>query len=57
MIAFMLPNAPMGANDFPRYIVSVAEIERATGITFFPQLPPAAQGIKMQRANLQDWMR
>jgi len=57
IIAFMLPNAPMGANDFPRYIVSVAEIERATGITFFPQLPPASQGVKMQRANLQDWMR
>lgn len=57
IIAFMIPNAPMGANDFPRYIVSVAEIERVTGITFFPQLPPAAQGIKTQRANLQDWMR
>lgn len=57
MIAFMLPNAPMGANEFPRYIVSVAEIEQRTGIRFFPQLPPEAQGLKTQRANLQDWMR
>lgn len=57
VIAFMLPNAPMGANDFPKYIVSVADIERATGITFFPQLPPNAQSIKLQRANLQDWIR
>lgn len=57
IIAFMLPNAPMGANDFPRHIVSVAEIEQVTGLRFFPQMPPQAQHVKTQRANLQDWMR
>jgi endonuclease G len=58
MIAFMLPNvAGIGANDYPKYIVSIAEVEKATGILFFPKLPPQAAALKTTRANLADWPR
>ena len=54
IIAFMLPNAPLGANDYPKYVTTVAEIERVTGIVFFPKLPNAA-AIKNTKANLAEW--
>lgn len=57
VIAFMLPNAPAGANDYPKYVVPVTEVERVTGIRFFPGLPPAAQAIKSQPGNLAEWMK
>jgi endonuclease G len=55
VITFMLPNTAMDANDYPKYIVSVADVEKATGIVFFPKLPPAAAALKTTKANLADW--
>jgi endonuclease G len=55
IIAFMLPNAPMDANDYPKYVVSVADVERMTGLQFFPKLPPQAATLKTIKANLADW--
>lgn len=34
-IAFMMPNKPLNTADMPKYIVSVRDVERATGLDFF----------------------
>lgn len=35
VIAFMMPNKPLDTKDMPKYIVSVRDIENATGLDFF----------------------
>ena len=36
-IAFIFPNAALPVADMPKYAVSVADVEKATGINFFPK--------------------
>jgi endonuclease G len=38
-IGFLFPNAKLSTKDLPKYATSVADIENATGMTFFPNLP------------------
>ncbi|GAA4396615.1 hypothetical protein GCM10023187_04920 [Nibrella viscosa] len=57
IIGFLLPNE---GSDRPLqdFVVPVSEIERRTGITFFPKLPPdLAQKLKNQKPSqmIQDW--
>lgn len=42
-IAFMMPNRPLNTKDMPKYIVSVREVEIATGLDFFNTFNRATQ--------------
>lgn len=42
-IAFMMPNRPLVTKDMPKYIVSVREVENATGLDFFNTFNRATQ--------------
>ena len=55
-IAFMVPNTPLEAKDLPNYIVSVRDVEMATGLNFHSLLPPALQEkFETRRAGM--WTR
>jgi DNA/RNA endonuclease G (NUC1) len=45
-IAFVVPNDGMAVADPSEFVTSVAEVERLTGLTFFPDLDPADEAIK-----------
>ncbi len=42
-LAFIIPHQKNLSNDARKYLVSIREIERRTGLNFFPQLEPAVQ--------------
>jgi len=37
------------------YVNSIKQVERVTGITFFPHLPGAVKDKIKNRANIDDW--
>lgn len=37
-IAFLFPNAPLPVKDLPNYVITVDELEKITGINFFPKM-------------------
>jgi endonuclease G len=39
LIAVWVPNDPTVTDDWPKYRVSAAEVEKKTGYTFFPLIP------------------
>ncbi len=39
LIAVWMPNDPTVTDDWPKYRVSVAEVEKKTGLNFFPLIP------------------
>jgi hypothetical protein len=41
--------------ELDKYVTTIAEIERLTGINISPQLPANLQGHEHVRANLKDW--
>lgn len=41
--AFLVPNVPITKNDLPKFLVELADIEKETGIKFFPKLPHGYQ--------------
>ncbi|MEM0519511.1 DNA/RNA non-specific endonuclease [Aequorivita flava] len=53
-IAFLIPNKP-SRESFYEYAVSIDEIEDATGIDFFPQLPDSIENEMEQTINLKVW--
>lgn len=53
-VAFVYPNGPSNG-PLHRYAVSVDEVERLTGITFFPALAPDEQRRIKSARNLQVW--
>jgi DNA/RNA endonuclease G (NUC1) len=53
-IAFLMPNAALPVKDLPRYAVSIADVEAATGINFMPALP-ANNRIETEKPNLAAW--
>ncbi len=53
-IAFILPNIAVYAKDLPKYVVSVTEVEKQTGLNFLPLLPNATN-IESVTSNLKDW--
>lgn len=42
-VAFLFPNAPIPVKDLPKYAVTIDEVEKATGINFFPKLDEKAE--------------
>jgi endonuclease G len=42
-IAFIFPNKKYKAKDIPKFVVTVDEVEAATGINFFPELDESAE--------------
>ena len=50
-IGFLFPNTKLSTKDLPKYAVSVSDIEKATGLTFFPELPDAVK----DKYNLKNW--
>jgi endonuclease G len=47
-IGFFLPNAAIPVADLPKYVVSIRDIEKITGINFHPQLPPQLDHVETQ---------
>jgi len=54
-ISFLYPNQKLDVKDIEKYVVSIAEIEKYTGINFSPKLPPQYQPLETSRANYKDW--
>ena len=54
MLAFIFPQEVRGDEPLDRYVVSVAEVERRTGIDFFPRLPAQQQAL-VSSVNTADW--
>jgi len=54
MIAFLMPNE-MSAKPLYEYVVSVDEIEKLTGIDFFPVLPDAIEKELEKSADYKSW--
>ncbi len=54
-IAFIYPNGQSGGR-LRQYAVSIDEVERLTGLDFFPTLPPAEQGQLESPVNLDAWL-
>ena len=54
-IAFIYPNGPCGGR-LREYAVSVDEVERQTGLDFFPQLPSDVQRRLESPVNLDAWL-
>jgi endonuclease G, mitochondrial len=42
-IAFLFPNSKLSTKDLPKYVVTVDEVEAATGINVFPKLNEAVE--------------
>ena len=55
-IAFLFPNAAIPVTDLPKYAVSIADIEKYTGINFMPQLTPEQQVKVEQTISVIDWL-
>lgn len=53
-IAFLFPNAALPVADLPKYVTTIAEIEKYTGINFMPQLPQQLQSIETT-VNIKSW--
>ena len=49
--AYIFPNAALPANDFEKYKVSIADVEKATGINFNPKLA----GPNVALESLKSW--
>ena len=54
-IAFIFPNQPLPVADLPKFATTIAEVERATGINFHPQLPEQLKHLETTKPNLNDW--
>lgn len=54
-IAFIFPNAPIPVKDLPQYATTIAEVEKATGINFHPQLPVQLDRLETTPPNLAEW--
>jgi DNA/RNA endonuclease G (NUC1) len=55
-IAFLMPNAELPVKDLPKFAVSIATVEKATGINFFPRLPADRRTMILAEPNLSQWM-
>lgn len=54
MIAFLMPNQ-MSDRSLYEYVVSVDEIEKMTGIDFFPILPDAIENELEKSSDYKSW--
>lgn len=54
-ISFLFPNEKLPVEDIPKYIVTIHDIERYTGLTFLPKLAVNLQPVKGIKANWKEW--
>lgn len=55
-IGFWLEHkAYSNSNSYPNYTVSIAELEKKTGINFFPNLPNEIETAVEKSYNKSDW--
>jgi endonuclease G len=54
-IAFLMPNSELPVKDLPKFAVSIATVEKETGIKFFPGIPAAQQHLITGAPNLSQW--
>ena len=55
VIAFLFPNEKLDPKTIEQYIVSIADVEKYTGIDFFPLIPAEYKQIENTKANFKDW--
>lgn len=55
-IAFVVPNAAIPEDQLAHYATTVAEVERVTGLRFFPNLPWADQAKLKTQVTPQAWI-
>jgi endonuclease G len=54
-ITFLYPNIKLDPKTIEQYVVSIADLEKYTGILFFPAMPPQFTGMKKVKPALADW--
>lgn len=54
-IAFLFPHTPLAVKDLPKFAVTIAEVEKATGINFMPKLPADLAFLETEPVNLKKW--
>jgi endonuclease G, mitochondrial len=54
-IAFVFPNTALPVEDLPKYVTTVAEVEKLTGINFMPKLPKEKSKIEKTTPDLNKW--
>lgn len=55
-IAFIIPNLlNVDVKDMTEYVVSIDEVERLTGIDFFPTMPADKKSVKEQISKMEEW--
>ena len=54
-LAHLFPNIKLDVADLDRYAVTVADIEKVTGIDFSPRIPANLKVKETQRTLLKDW--
>jgi endonuclease G len=57
MIAFLLPNEALFGKRMNSYVVSVDEVEKATGLDFFAKLPKDIQTKLEANSSWSDWTK
>ncbi|WP_198531203.1 DNA/RNA non-specific endonuclease [Thauera phenolivorans] len=55
MLAFAVPQDVEGGEDLRRFLVSVADVQRWTGLDFFHQLPDAVEARVEARIDTSSW--
>lgn len=55
VLAFIFPQEVRGDEPLDRYLVSVDDIERQTGLNFFPKLPEAQQKVLESSVDTAGW--
>lgn len=55
VLAFMVDQGVKGSEPLSQYLVSVADIEAATGLSFLTALPPAQQALLKDRIDAAPW--
>lgn len=56
-IAFLLPNQPLFGKRMNNYVVSVDEVERATGLDFFSKLPDEIEDRLEKESSWEAWTK
>ena len=54
-LAFLMPNAKLNSVDLPKYIVSIRDIEKETGLNFLSNLNPQVQELIETSPAAQIW--
>ena len=55
IICFLVPNQALRISDLSRFMVKLSDIERLTGLNFFPQLSPSQKQFLDHQSPSTDW--